>query len=224
MQPLLFVGKEGKSAQESVEPQRMAADARLKLVLRQKRGGKYGKLIQQEHIETNKISCSFYKHQQTIDTNEEYRSCPKCLQNLDCQKRPQLTRRDFWSPRARDKRRNVPGNISSIRPQCAACENLIKAALIRPDETLSHFSPHWEPTFKKVPLQMLYKPALRLHLPIFAGHCFKEFLLCFKPLLLSTLARSVFCLVQDGLGLFCGGPVAKNGFCHMAAGAAGRKK
>ena len=71
MQPLLFVGKEGESAQESVEPQRMAADARLKLVLRQKRGGKYGKLIQQEHIEKNKISCSFYKHQQTIDTNEE---------------------------------------------------------------------------------------------------------------------------------------------------------
>ena len=71
MQPLLFVGKEGQSAQESVEPQRMVADARLKLVLRQKRGGKYGKLIQQEHIETNKISCSFYKHLQTIDTNEE---------------------------------------------------------------------------------------------------------------------------------------------------------
>ena len=98
----------------------------------------------------------------------------------------------------------MPGNISSIRPQCAACENLIKAALIRPDETLSHFSPHWEPTFKKVPLQMLCEPAGRLHLPIFAGHCFKEFLLCFKPLLLSTLAGSVFCLVQDGRGLFCG--------------------
>ena len=51
---------------------------------------------------------------------------------------------------------------------------------------------------------MLYEPAGRLHLPIFAGHCFKEFLLCFKPLLLSTLAGSVFCLVQDGRGLFCG--------------------
>ena len=116
-------------------------------------------------------------------SKEEYRSFPGCLQNLDCQKRPQLTRRDFWSLWARDKRRNVPGNISSIRPQCAACENLIKPALIRPDETLSHFSPHWEPTFKKVPLQMLYEPALR----------------CICPYLLDTALRNSYCVSN----LFC---------------------
>ena len=45
-----------------------------------------------------------------------------------------------------DKRWNVPGNISSIRQQCAGCENLIRRALIRADETLSQVSPGWEPS------------------------------------------------------------------------------
>ena len=74
-------------------------------------------------------------HSQTTVTDQ----VEKILKSWGLKKR-HLAGRDFWSPWSVDKRRNVPGNISSIRQQCAVCENLIRPALIRADETLSHFS------------------------------------------------------------------------------------
>ena len=93
------------------------------------------------------------------------------------------------------------------------CENLIRRALIRADETLSHFSPGWEPRTLRLRLQ---------------SNC----CCTFSPFLLGrTILRNSYCTLE----LFCWGhilpgPCGEEHFAgwqkrqggHMAAGCSGR--
>ena len=131
-------------------------------------------------------------HSQTTLTDQ----AEKILKSWGLKKR-HLAGRDFWSPWSVDKRRNVPGNISSIRQQCAVCENLIRPALIRADETLSHFSRRLRTTSPpSIDSTCRWKnPTSRQISSFFARpHYFKEFLLYFGTLLLSSFVGATFCL------------------------------
>ena len=131
-------------------------------------------------------------HSQTTVTDQ----VEKILKSWGLKKR-HLAGRDFWSPWSVDKRRNVPGNISSIRQQCAVCENLIRPALIRADETLSHFSRRLRTTSPpSIDSTCRWKnPTSRQISSFFARpHYFKEFLLYFGTLLLSSFVGATFCL------------------------------
>ena len=103
------------------------------------------------------------------------------------------------------------------------CENLIRQALIRADETLSHFSPGWELLLPWLRLQSNCCCTLRLKIQLlprsfFAQpHYFKEFLLYFGTLLLSSFAGATFCRGHVARSILQGGKKGRVARWQLAA-------
>ena len=113
-----------------------------------------------------------------------------------------------------DKRRNVPGNISSIRQQCA---------LWKSHQASSHKS-WWDPFTLFPGLGTSNSPAsasieLLLHLLAFFArpHYFKEFLLYFGTLLLSSFVGATFCWGHVARSILQGGKKGRVAIWQLAA-------
>ena len=101
------------------------------------------------------------------------------------------------------------------------CENLIRRALIRADETLSHFSPGWEPFLARVQLQskqQVKNPTRSCICPFLLGrailrnsYCTLELFCCsvlLGPHFAGAMWQGAFCRVGGG---------KKGGTGHMAS-------